>query len=316
MKCHLFTFLLLIGGATICLSPAAWSQVPNTTRTTLPTMSQCASCHVLHGGYAYILQDPQKDMVCRSCHDPDVAPPAKLVPTQYQARIHTGPSGGTYWQIPGNPSSGPYTVQCTQCHNPHYYVKNLRGLASGQLPTDPGPPSQQNCADTAGNTQICLNFKMLGTIKVDAAGTRKSLADDTYPVRLLTPGSSDTLANCLASGTNSNPANPGIPVYDSLNNYLGCARIYVAGRRLPLTVGSGKSAVTYNDWTSPTKPFQGVCNQCHTRTQHHRNNDNTTGDPCQPQGNDHTHNATRRCTECHDHLLNFSKNQTGSCPSQ
>lgn len=135
-------------------------------------------------------------------------------------------------------------------------------------------------------------------------------------MRLLTPGRMDSLANCQASGTNSNPANPGIPVYQdpaTQTNYLGCARIMVGGRRLPLDIGKGQSAVTYNDWTSETKPFQGICNQCHTRTQHHRNNDVEAGDDCQPSGNDHTHNANKRCTACHDHSSGFSKNQNGSC---
>ena len=45
--------------------------------------------------------------------------------------------------------------------------------------------------------------------------------------------------------------------------------------------------------------FQGPCEICHTRTRHHRNNDNW------PAKADHTHNVGIKCTFCHKHVNGF-----------
>jgi len=45
-------------------------------------------------------------------------------------------------------------------------------------------------------------------------------------------------------------------------------------------------------WASEVAPYDGACNPCHTRTNHHRRDDS---------GGDHDHNTSRNCDDCHDH---------------
>lgn len=95
----------------------------------------------------------------------------------------------------------------------------------------------------------------------------------------------------------------GVPDFDDNFFYTGCTRHQIAGRREPISS-------QFNDWTSETAPFQGVCNVCHTRTEHHRNNNILDPDDhYYPSGADHTHHTVNRCTECHNHDEGFSKGQ-------
>jgi len=111
-------------------------------------------------------------------------------------------------------------------------------------------------------------------------------------------------SDCTATGgTAVFDTNPLSPTY---NYYLACKRAAVAGRRTPVTVGG----IDYNDWASTSAPFQGVCNTCHTRTQHHRNNAVTNSNDFYYTSPDNTHQATRNCADCHDHYTKgFSKGQ-------
>ncbi len=46
------------------------------------------------------------------------------------------------------------------------------------------------------------------------------------------------------------------------------------------------------NWASTAAPYNGACNSCHTRTDHHRRDDS---------GGDHTHKINQVCDQCHDH---------------
>lgn len=132
----------------------------------------------------------------------------------------------------------------------------------------------------------------------------KNTPGPTNPIRWISEVSFHAPSDCTDTG--------GTTVFDTdstsptFNFYLGCRRTIVAGRELPITV----SGIDYNDWTSPTAPYQGICNTCHTRTEHHRNNDLATTTDFYHTSPDHTHNASRRCADCHDHAgKGFSKGQ-------
>jgi hypothetical protein len=106
----------------------------------------------------------------------------------------------------------------------------------------------------------------------------------------------------------------GTPVFDNDNVYTGCKRFQVAGRRVFTTDGGGTD---HNDWVSTpgstgvgTPPYQGICNVCHTRTEHHRNNNIQDPNDFYHTSHDHTHNDHRTCTDCHDHKSDgFSRGQ-------
>jgi hypothetical protein len=59
------------------------------------------------------------------------------------------------------------------------------------------------------------------------------------------------------------------------------------------------------DWSGASgEPYtDGICETCHTRTKYHRND--TSGD------NNHSHNASTRCLDCHSHAQGFVG--SGSC---
>jgi len=132
----------------------------------------------------------------------------------------------------------------------------------------------------------------------------KNTPGSTNPTRWISEVSFHAPSDCTDTG--------GTAVFDTdstsptFNFYLGCRRTMVAGRELPITVGG----VDYNDWASPGTPYQGVCNTCHTRTEHHRNNDLPTTTDFYYTGPDHSHHVTERCANCHDHAgKGFSKGQ-------
>lgn len=53
--------------------------------------------------------------------------------------------------------------------------------------------------------------------------------------------------------------------------------------------------------TGVDRPYDGICETCHTQTAYHRNT----------AGGNHTHNATQSCTSCHRHQSGFQ----GACDS-
>jgi hypothetical protein len=46
------------------------------------------------------------------------------------------------------------------------------------------------------------------------------------------------------------------------------------------------------NWAQTAPPYNGACNTCHTRTEHHRRDDSD---------GDHSHNVTKNCDQCHNH---------------
>jgi predicted CXXCH cytochrome family protein len=117
-----------------------------------------------------------------------------------------------------------------------------------------------------------------------------------------TPGSGPLVSEVTFFSPTDCTMTGGTPDFDADNFYTGCKRYQVAGRREPISN-------EFNDWMSETAPYQGICNVCHTRTQHHRNNDILDPGDHYYTNADHTHNSPKRCTECHHHDEGFSKGQ-------
>ena len=127
-----------------------------------------------------------------------------------------------------------------------------------------------------------------------------------------TPGTGPWISEVMFYAASDCTATGGTAVFDTnvssptFNYYLACTRFIVAGRVTPVNV----SGVYYNDWVSTSAPYQGVCNTCHTRAKHHRNNNITGSSDPYYTSPDHTHHSTENCTNCHDHYSKgFSKNQ-------
>jgi predicted CXXCH cytochrome family protein len=300
-------FLLIALAAVLLAAVPAEAQIASTFRN---FSMNCGNCHSLHGAPGgFLSKDVDSTTLCLSCHDPNATG------STLKATVHTNTGNSAYDYDPTDPAatnpdgSVNYWVGCLGCHNPHYNLVNIRGITAdghvndgaGNLLDDPPPPAGSvtegqfnDCTDTVPNTGLCNNFKLLGNVR-----------DDTNGAKIRTPGISDTEANCNATG--------GTPVFDSTPTYIGCERTQLIGRLEPLAVGKGQSKVDYNDWVRDTSTasgaYIGMCQTCHTRTQHHRNTDSTVHAAFPVSGADRTHNVTRRCTDCHAHNLGFSKNQ-------
>jgi predicted CXXCH cytochrome family protein len=128
-----------------------------------------------------------------------------------------------------------------------------------------------------------------------------------------TPGSGPLVSEVTFFSPTDCTMTGGTPDFDTDNFYTGCKRYQVAGRRVATAVGQ----TDYNDWVSTPgtggvvggPPYQGICNVCHTRTQHHRNNNILDPGDHYYTNADHTHNDDRTCTDCHIHDEGFSKGQ-------
>ena len=255
-----FTGVALLASGVLVLAPAPPAQA----------VLECIECHAdpagggFHGGFRSLtdLTRPEVDVVCLSCHDgsytnPDgIAAPEAAVHEQ----VYTGQGKA--------PEYGTFRVGCVDCHNTH-------GLL-------------------AGDGSLIENLQLLGAQVREASSTdgvariRKPIIDPGPDATLGTNDDFQTGWEC-DSGINDDPA------CDTSDDGFGGTQVRSPAFYGDLYEGSpwaGNGGV--NMWANDSPPYNGSCNSCHTRTNHHRR-DNS--------GGDHTHNIDKNgCVACHSHV--------------
>lgn len=224
-----------------------------------PAQMTCIECHAdpslggFHGGFR-VLSDLTDDQVDVVC-------------ISCHDGSYTSPSGADALEAAVHENTGEYGVfkaGCRDCHTNH------SALLAG---------------DASSNT----NLKLLGPKVVEANSTdgiariRKPLIDDVagdnggngnkrYEDDLQIGWECDSGIRDDPSCIETVPPDPGDGV-----------------RRLAYYIDIDTAGTS---WATNTAPYNGACNTCHTRTNHHRRDDS---------GGDHTHNVSRNCDDCHDH---------------
>ncbi len=280
----------------------------------------CITCHDLHGGFAKLLRitdpHPPQDIddtpannLCWSCHNNVVAPfknphSSNMIDEDY----------------------GQWAIECVDCHNPHkqeqyYYYGAEAFLATGTVTTVSATSLYSAGATWATdefadmivipNTgQRYNNYRILSNTS-DTLTISAGLIGDGMDMNKVSPGNTFAIIyGKLIYGRNRLPRpDRGSP--DTLPESDTCSvtdNVFSCTNRIKTTVkflrdfraGSGGSNKhSYAGDVDGDGLYQGPCEVCHTRTRHHRNNDDNPGDA------DHTHNVGIKCTLCHKHENGF-----------
>ena len=168
-----------------------------------------------------------------------------------------------------NPGSefGTWSAGCLDCHNRHW---NL------------------DAGDSSGNK----NLNMLGARVLEANST-DGIGRIRRPVIQLNTGSK-------VNRPHDNDVQTGWEFGSGTDDDQSCID---HGATTPTTDDHVRKLIFYlnttttgEHWaavnTSLDPPYNGACNVCHTRTDHHRRDDS---------GGDHTHNISKNCSQCHNH---------------
>ncbi|MCK5275361.1 MAG: hypothetical protein KAR37_11975 [Alphaproteobacteria bacterium] len=231
---------------------------------------ECIECHAdpngggFHGGFRSLtgLTRDEVDVVCLSCHDGSYTNPDGIQAPE--AAVHEQ----TYSGSGKAPEYGTFKAGCLDCHNTH-------GLL-------------------AGDGSLIENLQLLGAKVLEASSTdgvariRKPIIDFGADGTAGTDDDFHTGWEC-DSGIADDPA------CDTADDGFGGTHVRAPSFYGNLYEGSpwaGNGGV--NPWANDTLPYNGSCNSCHTRTNHHRR-DNS--------GGDHTHNIDKAgCVACHSHV--------------
>lgn len=230
----------------------------------------CIECHAdvnggagFHGGFRSLtaLTRAEVSLVCMTCHDGSYTNPGGIPAPE--AAVHEQPVGGR------NLDYGSFTVECLDCHNTH-------GLL-------------------AGDGSLIENLQLIGP-QVREASSTDGIGRIRKPI--INPGPDATLGtndDFLSWECDSGIADdPACATANSVDGFGG------AVLRAPTFYGNIYEGGTWpgnggvNPWADDAPPYNGTCNSCHTRTNHHRRDDSGTAD--------HTHNITKAgCVACHSH---------------
>jgi len=280
----------------------------------------CLTCHDIHGGFAKLLRianphapqdidDTPANNLCWSCHNNVVAP-------------FKNPHSSE--QI--DEDYGQWAIECVVCHNPHkqeqrWYYGSQAHLATGTVTTVTTTSlysvgatwTVDEFADliVVPNTSQNYNNYRIVSNTADTLTISAGLSGDGMDMSKVSPG--DTFAiiyGKLIYGPNrlSRP-DRGSP--DTLPGSDTCsvtANVFSCTNRIDTTVKflrdfragvGGSNEHSFAGDVDGDGLYQGPCEVCHTRTKHHRNNNDFPGDA------DHTHNVGLKCTQCHKHENGF-----------
>jgi len=280
----------------------------------------CLTCHDLHGGFSKLLRianpHPPQDIddtpannLCWSCHNNIVAP-------------FKNPHSSE--QI--DEDYGQWAVECIVCHNPHkqeqkYYYGSQGYLATGTVTTVTTTSLYSagaawtvdefadlivvpNVAEQYNNYRIVSNTADTLTISAGLSGNGMDMS-------LVSPGNTFAIIygkliygpNRLSRPDRGSPDN--LPASDTCSV---TANVFSCTNRINTTVKflrdfrdgvGGSNEHSFAGDVDGDGLYQGPCEVCHTRTKHHRNNNDFPGDA------DHTHNVGLKCTLCHKHENGF-----------
>ena len=253
-----------------------------------PTLSiDCTKCHDIHSGLQSLLRlenphtpvnidDTEANNLCWSCHNELVAP-----------------FRNPHSSLQIDDSYGTWNIECKTCHNPHYQPQKAIYGSEGYL--------FSGIIDSVDATTLTDN---------DANWTT-----DEYAGRVVFPDlnakdirgrSIGNLSYRVLSNTTTT-----LTIDGAMDlSYIGAGDTFaiVYGkliRNVINTPNSGPKTVKFfrpvgaNSFADGDAVYDGPCEVCHTKTRHHRNNNDN------PAQADHTHNVGIRCTFCHKHENGF-----------
>ncbi len=293
-----FLLKVLLLSVLLCLisSPAYTLDYPHTTINNIT----CGSCHFVYGAessllieglnYGQNIDDTQYNALCWSCHNTIEAP--------YQ-RTHSS------LQIDND--YGDWTVECKTCHDPHtqrQFKKHGNTLYEGVVDnvTTTMLTKAVDGVDWVADRykDLVLIPEMIGTNKkygYKILGNTVDTITVEGPIDLSKVDLGDTFAIIYGKL---------IKEKIKLDNIIGTVP--------PKT---GYITTIFSDSTGPNSyadgdsVFDGICEVCHTKTDHFRN-DGTGGDPLHvnmglPAGTN--------CTDCHKHINGFAGMGGGAHPT-
>ena len=172
---------------------------------------------------------------------------------------------------PGNPYSNPVKALHTKTGSAYgNYRITCRGCHSPHYSLYNGRDPNSNDPWYTAHPTWWLNKTLIGA--------RLSLAGDI-------------------DGTTGQAVPPGLGVYVTPSS---------GTRQVIFGIRDTARNMTRTDWASTSLPYNGSCNNCHTKTAHHRNTDSQAA-LCPSKGCDHTHNVDKMCDNCHLHSNGFIK---------
>ncbi len=280
----------------------------------------CITCHDLHGGFSKLLRidnpHPPQDIddtpannLCWSCHNNVVAPfknphSSNMIDEDY----------------------GQWAIECVTCHNPHQqeqvkYFGSEAYLATGTVTTVSTTSLYSAGANWTvdefaemivipNTSQNFNNYRILSNT-ADTLTISAGLTGNGMDMSKVAPGNTFAIIygklfygkNRLKRPDRGSPDTlPGSDTCSVTNNVFSCTnRINTTVKFLrDFRAGSGGSNEhSFAGDVDGDGLYQGPCEVCHTRTRHHRNNDNFPADA------DHTHNVGIKCTFCHKHENGF-----------
>ena len=246
----------------------------------LPAVSSagCLDCH-----QTTVCQTPTKpEGTCADCHlgDTDL--------NDFQSNFITAMLDSGQWLTTGHGKPG-ISLDCDYCHD--YDIRH------GET-TNPFRLANTSAAGAAGQNTNCLichgtdaagfdpdgpadTFSSLSsTVKIDEnhVGNRHNQASDGghFCWDCHDPHGDDNIAMVHNEVSQQSDGQYGIPVLTKATDFIANA--------------------TGTDYARSTPPYSGICQVCHTATNHYTN---ASGDG---------HNADRSCTVCHEHNEGFQPN--------
>ena len=252
---HLTSAALFCVGVSL-LVPAVKAQIGGMT---------CIECHVdpavgsVHGGFRALsdLTDAQVDVVCLSCHDGSYTNPQGV--DAPEAAVHQNKNPGA-----GRDEYGEFKASCRDCHTSHSPLLAGDGTVNNNLRML--GPEVKEASSTDGIARI--RKPVIDDVLGNNGGTSRTRFEDDIHIGWVCDSGIPDDPLCIET----DPPAPGDGV-----------------RKLVFYIDTDTAGT---NWVSTSAPYNGACNTCHTRTDHHRRDDS---------GGDHTHNASRSCDDCHNH---------------
>lgn len=254
----------------------------------------CRSCHVIYGnqeGYftsnwseTESLDNTPANSLCQSCHNNNIA---IEFPTHSSESI--------------DEDKGKWSVECKTCHWVHQQPQFREYGEESYLTSGFSTSIEGNVLTFAGAGWEPDAFAGLILIP--------NLQNDYYNYRIISNTSdSVTVAEDIFEATGGDEF---AVIYGKLiQSSIDLSEINIQPPNLPK---SGIKNVKFLGYGTPNAfasgdfdgdgVYDGICEVCHTRTDYHRNNDNTP-----PNGEgvpNRDHNKDRVCTQCHMHKNGF-----------
>ncbi|MEW6219311.1 MAG: cytochrome c3 family protein [Thermodesulfobacteriota bacterium] len=249
------------------------------------TSTACESCHymVQEAPPAWVSSATPYDTLCLSCHNEVIQP---------NLTVQTHSSANTSSRY------GDWAVECRTCHWPHhqrqyqvYGATVATGVSTG---LSASPPDEAHPYGT-------------GTLTVADAGW----AEDQFNDFILVPNTAHPTYNARILDTTSDTLLVS-PAIDLAYTAVGDPFAIFYGKLIKdqiRTPNSGRQTVRFFNTTGPNSyadgdaSSDGVCEVCHTRTTHFRNDGSA---PDQLHSNVGGGQAGRNCVACHAHANGFA----------